>query len=90
MKPNEMEPWLWDEGREALQKFQRRHHEMGGSIAVRRFELQDDLAGPGAAQPFVAKGRARGVATEAFEGAPLMRAATRVGMQAKALSADTA
>ena len=34
MKPNEMEPWPWDEGREALQKFQRCHHEMGGAIAV--------------------------------------------------------
>jgi len=90
MKPNEMEPWPWDEGREALQKCQRRHHEMGGFIAVWRFELQDDLAGPGAAQPFVAKGWARDVATGAFEGVPLRRAAVRVGMQTQALGADTA
>ncbi len=72
MEANEMEPGPWDESRQALQEFQRAHHEMGGSIAVRRFELEDDLAGRCAAQPFVAQGRARDVATEAFEGGPLM------------------
>jgi hypothetical protein len=36
---------------------------MGGAIAVRGFELQHDLAGPGAAEPFVGQGRARDVAT---------------------------
>jgi len=85
-----MEPGPRDERRQALKEFQRGHHEMGGPIPVRRFELEDDLAGPGAAQSFVAKGRARDVPTEAFEGVPLMRAAARVGMQAKALGTDTA
>ncbi len=37
-----------DESRQALQEIQRGHHQMGGSIAVRRFELEDDLADPGA------------------------------------------
>ena len=51
----------WSRGRgtsaaRALQEFQRGHDEMGGPIPVRGFELQDDLAGPGAAQPFVAQG----------------------------------
>ena len=48
MEANEMEPGTRDECGQALQEFQRAHHEMGGSIAVRRFELEDDLAGPGA------------------------------------------
>jgi len=52
---------------------------MGGFIPLRGFELQHNLAGPGAAQPFVAEGRARDVATQAFEGLPLMGATTRVG-----------
>ena len=56
---NEMEPGPWDECGQALQEFQRAHHEMGGALAVRGFELEDNLAGPGAAQSFVAKGRAR-------------------------------
>ncbi len=79
MEANEMEPGPWDESRQVLQEFQRAHHEMGGSIAIRRFELEDDLAGRGAAQPFVAQGRAGDVATEAFEGLPLVGSTTRVG-----------
>ena len=63
---------------------------MGGAIAIRGFELKHDLAGPGAAEPFVAEGRTRVVATQAFEGVPLLRPATRVGMQAKPLGTDTA
>jgi len=47
MEANEMQPGTWDERREALQEFQRAHHEMGGAIAVRGFELQHDLAGRG-------------------------------------------
>ena len=90
MEANEMEPRPWDECGQSLQEFRGAHHEMGGAIAVRRFELQGDLTGPGAAQSFVAKGRARNVATEAFEGVPLMGAAAGVGMQAKPLGTDTA
>ena len=63
MEANEMEPGTRDESRQALQEFQRGHHQMGGSIAVRGFELQHNRAGPGAAQPFVAKGQARDVAS---------------------------
>ena len=46
-----------------MQKFQRGHDEMGRAIAIRGFELKDDLAGRGAAQAFVAEGGARDVAT---------------------------
>jgi hypothetical protein len=60
------------------------------SGAIRRFQLQHDLAGRGAAQPFVPKGGTSDVAAEAFEGGPLMRAAGHVGKEAKALANDTA
>ena len=45
MNAHEMGLGTRDEGRHALQEFQRGHHQMGGSIAVRGFELQHDLAG---------------------------------------------
>ena len=63
---------------------------MSGAIAIRGFELEDDLAGPGAAEPFVAEGRTRDVATEAFELLPLLGTTAGVGMQAKPLGIDTA
>ena len=80
MEANEMELGTWDEGGQALQEFQRGHHEVGGAIAVRGFELEDDLAGWCTAQAFVAQGRARDVATELFEFLPLMGSTRRIGM----------
>ncbi len=80
MEANEMEPGTGDEGGQALEEFQWAHHEMGGAIAVRGFELEDDIAGRGAAHPFVAEGGACDIATQMFEGLPLMRAAARVGI----------
>ena len=74
MKANEMEPWSRHKSSQALEEFQRGHDEMGGAIAIRGFELEDDLAGPGAAEPFVAQGRARDVPTQAFEFLPLLGA----------------
>ena len=63
---------------------------MSGAIAIRGFELKDDLAGLGAAQAFVAEGQTRDVATEAFELLPLLGTTAGVGMQAKPLGTDTA
>ncbi len=34
MDANEREPGTWDECGQALQEFQRGHHQMGGAIAV--------------------------------------------------------
>ena len=85
-----MKPRTWNKSSQALQEFQRGHHEMGGAIAIRGFELKHDLAGPGAAEPFVAEGRTRDVATEPFEFLPLLGAAICIGMQAKPLGTDTA
>jgi len=90
METNEMEPGTRDEGREALEEFQRGHDEMGGAIAVRGFQLQHDLTGPGAAEPFVAEGGARDVAAQPFELLALLGPTAGVGMQAKPLGTDTA
>ena len=53
MKANEMESGSRNKGRQALQEFQGSHHDMGGSIAVRRFQLKHHLPGRCAAQSFV-------------------------------------
>ena len=89
METNEMKPGTWDEGGQALQEFQRGHHKMGGAIAVRGFQLQHDLTGPGEAEPFVAEGRTHDVATEAFEFLSLMGTTPGIGMQTKPLGTDT-
>jgi hypothetical protein len=49
-----MEPGPRDKCGQTLQEFQRGHHQMGGAIAIRGFELEHHLAGPGAGEPFVA------------------------------------
>ena len=54
---------------------------MGGPVMVRGFELKHDITSTSAAQPCVAKGRARDVATETFECGALMGAAARVGSE---------
>ncbi len=90
MEANEMKPRTWDERGQALEEFQRGHHEMGGPIAIGSLELQHDLAGWGAAQAFVAQGRARDVATQPFEFLALLGAAICIRMQAKALGTHTA
>jgi len=79
MEANEMKPGARDEGRQALQEFQRAHDEMSGAIAIGSLELQHDLAGWGTAQSFVAQGGACNVATEPFEGLPLMGTTLCVG-----------
>jgi len=89
MEANEMKPGPRNEGGQALEEFQRGHDEMSGAIGIRGFELKDDLAGSGAAQAFVAQGRARDIPTQAFEFLSLMGATLCVGMQAKPLGPDT-
>ncbi len=90
MEANEMQPGTGNEGRQALEEFQRGHHQMGGAIAVRGFELEDDLAVRSPAQAFVAESGTSDVATEPFEFLPLLGAAIGISMQAKPLGTDTA
>lgn len=89
MKANEMEPGPRDKRGQALEEFQRAHHEMGGAIEVWGFELEDDLTGPSAAHPFVAQGGACDVTTETLQGMPLMGTTAGIGMQAKPLGTHT-
>ena len=59
METNEMEPGTRDEGREALEEFQRGHDEMGGAIVIEGTGQREDsvftlprlraLADPGSA-----------------------------------------
>jgi hypothetical protein len=67
-----MKPRTGNECRQALEEFQRGHPEVGGAIAVRGFELEDDLAGWCTAQACVAQGGTCDVATQAFEFLALM------------------
>ena len=90
MEANEREPWPGDEGGHAWQEFQWGHHGMGGAIALGRLALQHDRAGPGTAEPFVAEGRPRDIATELFEFLALMRTTPCPRMEAKPLSTHTA
>lgn len=75
-----MEPGLRNKGSQALQEFHGRHEDMPRPITERGFEVQDNLAGWVATQPFVAKGGTSDVGTETFEGMPQMKSARHVGM----------
>ena len=90
MKANEMEPGTRDERSQAWSELERGHHDRGGPVMVRGFELQHDLTSTRALQPFGGKGGASDVATQVFECVALMGGAAHVGMQAKALCTDTA
>jgi hypothetical protein len=57
---------------------------------VGAFELQHDIAGAGADEPFVDLGGAGDRAAQGFEFLALMGRAAHFGMQAKALLVDTA
>ena len=81
MKAKEMAPWTRDERRETLAAFQRGHDEMDGAIAIRGFAWQDDLTGPGAAEPFVPESGAGDVATKLLAFLPLLGRTRRFGMQ---------
>ncbi len=85
MEANEMEPRTRDERREALEEFKRGHHQMGGTIAIRGFELEDHRAGWGTAQAFVAQDGTCDVATHLFEFLPLLGAAIGLRMQIEPL-----
>ena len=66
METNEMEPRPRNQGRQPLQEFQGSHHDMGGAIAIRRFQLKNNLTGGRAAQSFVTMSWTRDIPTEAL------------------------
>jgi len=58
--------------RSGLHELQRRHHDMGSSVAVRTLELQHDLACLIAFEPLVGNGRALDIAAQTIEFLALM------------------
>ena len=71
-----MQPGARHQSGQTLQELQRRHDDMGGAIAVGAFELEHDLAGAVALEPFVGNGGAGDVAAQAFELLALIGATT--------------
>jgi hypothetical protein len=57
MEANQMQPRARDPCGQALHELQRRHHDMGGAVTVGTLELQHDLTGWIALEPFVGNGR---------------------------------
>ncbi len=90
MEANEMGPWTGHEHGQALHELQRRHHDMGGTVVVRAFELQHDMTGTIAFEAFVGNGWTGNVSAQVFEFLALMGGAADLGMEAKALLVDTA
>ena len=80
MEANQMQPRTRPQCRLALHELQRRHHNMGGAVAVGAFELQHDLACSIAFEPFVGNGRAGDIAAQTFELLALMGATTHCGV----------
>ena len=74
MEANQMQPGTRDQCGQALHELQRRHHDMGGAVALGALELQHDLAGWIALEPFVGNRRAGDIAAQAFELLALMGA----------------
>jgi len=72
MEANQMQPGTRDQCGQALHELQRRHHDMGGAVAPGALELEHDLAGWIALEPFVGDGRAGDIAAQAFELLALM------------------
>jgi hypothetical protein len=82
MEANQMQPRARHQCGQALHELQRRHHDMGGPVAVGALELQHHLACLIEFEPFVGNGRAGDIAARAFELLALMGAAAappRVG-----------
>ena len=75
-----MQPRTRDQCGQALHELQWRHHDRGGAVAVRTFELQHDLACWIAVEPFVSNRRAGDIAAEAFERLALMGATAHCGV----------
>ena len=90
MEANEMQPGTGNQGGQALHELERRHHDMGGTVVVRTFELQHDITGTTAFEAFVGNRWTGNVSAQVFELVALIDGATHFGMQAKALRVDTA
>ena len=66
------------------------HHDVGGAIAVRAFELQHDIAGAVELAPFIGDGGAGNIAAQLFEFIALIHGAAHFGVEAESLRVGTA
>ena len=64
VEANQMETRARHQGRQTLHELQRLHDDMGGAVFVRTLQLQYDLAGAIALEPFVGDGRPGDIAAE--------------------------
>ena len=85
VEANQVQARTGKERGEALQEFQRRHHDMGGAVLIGALQLQHRLASTVALEPFVGNGRAGDIAAQLFECLALIGAATHRRVQAKAV-----
>ncbi len=67
MKSYEVEPGPWHKRCQALHEFQWRHHDVGGAVPIRAFQLQHDIAGTVEFEPFIGDGGAGDIAAQLFE-----------------------
>ena len=89
MEANQMQPRRRDECGQALHELQRRHHDMGGPVAVGTLELQHDLARAIALEPSVGNRRAGDIAAQVLQFLALIGAPAHRRMEAKAVRVDT-
>src|SRR5215510_14157231 len=76
------------QSRQALDELQRLHDDMGGAVFVRTLQLQYDLAGAIALEPFVGDGGPGDVAAELLQFCTLIGAPAHRRVQAKAVRVD--
>ena len=89
MEANQVESGARDQSGQSLHEFKRRHGDVGGPVSIRALERQHDIACAVTFESFIGNGRARNVAAQAFKLVTLIGGAAHVGMQAKAVFADT-
>ena len=72
-----------------MHELERRHHDMGGAVAVWALESQHDIAGAVKFEPFVGDGRTGDVAAQLLEFVALIHGAAHLGMEAESLRVST-
>jgi hypothetical protein len=83
MKAYQLQARSRHQWRQPLHELQRRHHEVGGAVAIRCFELEHHLPRAVHTQPFVGDGRARDLAGELFKLTALIGLTAHPRMQAE-------
>ena len=67
MKADEMQAWARHQCGEPLHELHRRHHDVGGAVAIRCSEFENYLPRAVHTKPFVGDDQARDVAAQLFK-----------------------